>query len=246
VRGHLMAASRRSSTARMHSSTRAGLPWQWRLSASTVVIELPMRYRILGWAPMGGGLKRAAVILNHQIALDDRAAVESPRACLARLARSLGFRPTDTVAMMTGANVARGACVTMRRRELAVTAWCSAGCSNVLRVGDRATAFSEQPGTINIAVAINQRVTTAVLAEALQLAVEARVLAVQQAQLLSVRSGMPATGTGTDCIVVAAPDNSVNEDGVVIGYSGKHTILGELIGRAVMESCTIALNRGRD
>jgi len=230
----------------MRSRSPGQLPWQWYLRSRTLVIELPARYRILGWAPMGGGLRRATIILNHQIALNDRAAVESPRACLARLARSLGFRPADTVAMMTGANVGRGACVTMRRRELAVSAWCSAGCSNALRVGDRATAFPQETGTINIALAINRPVTAAVLAEALQLAVEARVLAVQQAFLMSVRSGLSATGTGTDCIVVAAPDQLVNERDGIIGYSGKHTVLGELIGRAVLKACTIALNRRRD
>jgi adenosylcobinamide amidohydrolase len=130
----------------------------------------------------------------------------------------------------------------MRRQGLSVTAWCTAGCSNALRVGDRATAGRAEAGTINIAVAINQPVNVAVLAEALQLAVEARVLAVQETGLMSVRSGLPATGTGTDCIVIAAPERSENKRGE-IAYTGKHTALGELIGRVVLKSCTIALNR---
>jgi adenosylcobinamide kinase/adenosylcobinamide-phosphate guanylyltransferase len=223
----------------------SGLPWRWYLKASTLVIKLPARYRVLGWAPMGGGLTRAEVILNHQVALNDRAAVQSPRACLAHIACTLALNPKYTVAMMTAADVASGGFVTVRRRGLAVSAWCSAGCSNALRVGDRATAFSDQPGTINIAVAINRPVTAAGLAEALQLAVEARVLAVQQAQLTSVRSGLPATGTGTDCIVVAAAARPVDQPGSEIVYCGKHTVLGELIGRAVLKSCRIALTRGR-
>jgi adenosylcobinamide amidohydrolase len=241
-----MAASPRSEAPTADARWRGQLPWHWRLNARTLVIELPARYRILGWAPMGGGLRRASVILNHQIAVDDRAALVSPSTCLSRLARSLGFLPRRTVAMMTGANVRRGGFATMRRRELAVSAWCSAGCSNALRVGDRATSPSGQPGTINIAMVISRPVAVAVLAEALQLAVEARVLAVQQASLMSVRSGRPATGTGTDCIVVAAPDMSVNERGRIIGYCGKHTVLGELIGRVVLKSCTLALNRRQD
>ncbi len=214
---------------------------------------------------MGGGLRRAAVILNHQIALDDCAAVESPRAYLYRLARSFGFVPRDTVAMMTGANVGRGGFATLRRRELAVSAWCSAGCSNALRVGDRATVVGQASlpvdrcasvcrsrltsnplGTINIAVAISQAVAAPVLAEAIQIAVEARVLAVQQAAVMSRRSGLPATGTGTDCIVVAAPDRTANDGSGAIGYCGKHTVLGELIGRAVLRSCAAALSRRRD
>jgi adenosylcobinamide amidohydrolase len=238
-----MAAGIRIDSPETDARMRRQLPWRWHLSARTLVIELPARYRVLGWAPMGGGLRRASVILNHQIARDDRAAVESARAYLSRQARSLGFSPRYAVAMMTGANIARGGFATMRRRELAVSAWCSAGCSNALRVGDRATAFYEQPGTINITVAISQPVTVALLAEALQVAVEARVLAVQQASVMSVRSGLPATGTGTDCIVVAAPDAAVNERRSPIDYCGKHTVPGELIGRAVLKSCTIALDR---
>jgi adenosylcobinamide amidohydrolase len=229
----------------LNGGNASTLPWQWHLKASTLVIELPARYRVLGWAPMGGGLSRAQVILNHQIGLNDRDAAELPQARLSTVACALGFRPKNTVGMMTGANVAAGGFVTMRRRGLAVSGWCSAGCSNALRVGDRATAFPHQPGTINIAVAINQPVTAAALAEALQLAVEARVLAVQQAHLTSVRSGLPATGTGTDCIVIAAPDISVDQPDGVIMYCGKHTVLGELIGRAVLKSCSVALSRGR-
>jgi adenosylcobinamide amidohydrolase len=237
-----MAAGSSSNAPSVSTCSRAHFPWHWRLSGRTVVIELPALYRVLGWAPMGGGLSRARAILNHQIALDDRASSESPGSCLAQVARSLGFRPAEAVAMMTGADVELGACASKRRQGLSVSAWCTAGCSNALRVGDRATARRAGAGTINLAVAINQPVTVAVLAEALQLAVEARVLAVQQTGLTSVRSGLPATGTGTDCIVIAAPESSVDEGGG-IAYAGKHTELGEMIGCAVLKSCTIALNR---
>jgi len=236
-----MAAGSSASALSLPTGTRAQLPWDWRLCTRTLVIELPARYRVLGWAPMGGGLSRARVILNHQIAFDDRTSAESPGSCLAQVARSLGFRPSDTVAMMTGASVERGACASKRRQGLSVSAWCTAGCSNALRVGDRATACRAEAGTINLAVAINQPLSVAALAEALQLAVEARVLAVQQIGLMSVRSRLPATGTGTDCIVIAAPESSANKGGE-IAYTGKHTELGELIGRVVLKSCAIALN----
>src|SRR5262249_11576401 len=107
-----MAASPRIEAPAAHGRLRYQLPWQWHFSGRTLVIELPARYRVLGWALLGGGLRRAMAILNHQIALDDRGAAESPRACLSRMARSLGFLPQRTVAMMTGANVRRGGFVT--------------------------------------------------------------------------------------------------------------------------------------
>ena len=47
----------------------------------------------------------------------------------------------------------------------------------------------------------------------------------------SRRSGRAATGTGTDCIVVAAPCGSPQA-----GYAGKHTVLGHLVGASVGEA----------
>jgi hypothetical protein len=68
--------------------------------------------------------------------------------------------------------------------------------------GDPATA-GMAPGTINLAVVMNQRLSGPAMAEALAMAAEARVAAVQAAGILSTRTKRSATGTGTDCIVVA-------------------------------------------
>ncbi|MGH8011419.1 MAG: adenosylcobinamide amidohydrolase [Candidatus Binataceae bacterium] len=215
-------------------------PWRWRLiGRRTLGIEFPESYIVLGWAPLNGGLRRARVMLNHQVALDDRIATEAPRTYLARLARELGYPPRATVAMMTGAEMKRLGTAVRARDGLLVRAWCSAGCTNALRVGDRATVATPTLGTVNLIVALSRPLTTAALAEALQIAVEARVAAMLAAGVTSVRSRQPATGTGTDCVMIAAPATVSN----VIQYCGKHTVAGELIGRAAMRSCMRALER---
>jgi adenosylcobinamide amidohydrolase len=219
-------------------------PWRWYIDGRTLAVALPEPYRVIGWAPLGGGLGRAELILNHQIELDDSAAMKSPRAYLSRFARARGSNSRRTVAMMTGANISRAGVATMRRRGLIVTAWCSAGCSNALRVGDPATIGNSGLGTINLIAAINQPLTDSALAEAIQIVVEARVVAVQNAQVVSVRSALPATGTGTDCVVVAARGSASRRTGArAIVYCGKHTVLGELLGRAALRSCARALSR---
>ncbi|MGH7905290.1 MAG: adenosylcobinamide amidohydrolase [Candidatus Binataceae bacterium] len=211
----------------------------WKVNRGVLLIDLAACYRMLSWAPLNGGFARANCILNRQIHISDRAATESPASYLAQLARSLGRDPRRTVGMMTGANVSRAGVASVKRGALVVGAWCTAGCSNALRAGDRATVHtSPAPGTINLIVVINQGLDCGALAEAIQISAEARVLAVQSAGISSVRSGLPATGTGTDCIVVASP-----ESGQAHRYCGKHTQLGELIGRAVMRSCARALAR---
>ena len=148
-------------------------------------------------------MRRADTILNHQVMLDDRAAVEHPRQYLARLAKLLRLDPKTVVAMMTGADVRKTAYAIARRGDWAAGAWCTAGCSNALRIGDPATA-GMAPGTINLAVVINQNLSWTAMAEALAMATEARVAAVQEAGILSTRTSRPATGTGTDCVVVVA------------------------------------------
>lgn len=188
---------------------------------------------------MGGGFSRARVVANHQVSDDDRGATEAPLWYLRRTIRDLAIDPRGVVAMMTGANVGRAAYAFAGRGSLLAGAWCTAGCSNALRVGDRATFGSAAaPGTINLIVALNEPFEDGALAEAVQIGTEARVVAVQGAKVTSKRSGKPATGTGTDCLVVAAPVGKAAHR-----YCGKHTVAGELIGRAVLASCARALAR---
>jgi len=190
---------------------------------------------MLSWAPLGGGMRRAGTILNHQVLLDDRTAVEHPRQYLFQMAKLLRLNPRTVVAMMTGADVRKACYAGARRGDWAAGTWCTAGCSNALRIGDPATA-GMGPGTINLAVVINQPLSPAAMAEALAMAGEARTAAVLAAGILSTRTRRPATGTGTDCIVVASPLRGPAQQ-----YCGKHTLLGELIGKAALRSCSRAL-----
>lgn len=230
---------------------KVAAPWRWQINGATLAVFLPAAYRVLSWAPLGGGLRPASVILNHQIEDGNRAATEAASAYLSRLVRAIGHDPRSAVAMMTGASVARAAYASARRNGCVAGAWCTAGTRNALRVGDPATVESATVGTINLIVAVNRPLSAAAMVEAVQIAVEARVLAVQQAGLKSVRSGRPATGTGTDCVAIASPSTAsvARSSATEIGgvrvepYCGKHTRLGELIGRAAFKSSAAALAR---
>jgi len=112
---------------------------------------------------------------------------------------------------------------------------------SALRAGDRATVESTHAGTINVIVVVNRPLARGAMVEAVQIATEARVLAVLAAGIKSVRSGAPATGTGTDCIAIAAPLRARARGARAEPYCGKHTLLGELVGRAVLESCARAI-----
>ncbi|MEM7058801.1 MAG: adenosylcobinamide amidohydrolase [Pseudomonadota bacterium] len=99
------------------------------------------------------------------------------------------------------------------------------GLSNAERVGQRGNALDF--GTINIAVAISAPLSDAALIEALSIAVQARTTAVIEfgPDLAQGR----ATGTGTDCIAIAAPRGEER-------YAGMHTATGQAVGAAVLDA----------
>jgi len=220
-------------------------PWRWRIDARTLWVIPDQACRVLSWAPLGAGMRIARLIANHQVKVDDREALRAPHAYLASIVRTAGHDPRRTVALMTGAQVVRAGHALAARDGVIVGAWCTAGVSNALRAGDRATVLSTHAGTINLIVVVNRPLTRAAMVEAVQIATEARVLAVLEAGIESVRSGQPATGTGTDCIAIAAPMQALARSLRAERYCGKHTLLGELIGRAVLESCKRAIRRMR-
>ncbi len=220
------------------ASSKPPKPWQWRIEGRSLIILLPDVHRVLSWAPFNGGAMRARAIVNHQVAIGDRAATEHPGPYLQALVRGLAMNPRTAVAMMTGVKIQRVSHTTVSHDRLMVGAWCTAGCSNALRVGDPGTAAIIRPGTINLALVINQALSPSATVEALAIAIEARTAAVLEAGIRSTRTGLPATGTGTDCVVVASPLR-----GPAHIYCGKHTVVGELVGKAAMRVCRTALRR---
>ena len=205
-----------------------------------MAVRLPDTYRVLSWAPLGGGLRRARLLGNHQVLSSDRAATESPARYLSQVVRDMKcgdpVDPADAVMMMTGTDIRRVQVACASHGSIIAQAWCTAGCSNALRVGDPATVEHPTVGTINLIVAVSEPLSPGALAEASQLAVEARVAAIFSAGIRSTVSDGLATGTGTDCVIIASPFSRSG-----FQYCGKHTRLGELIGRAALQSCAAAL-----
>jgi adenosylcobinamide amidohydrolase len=100
------------------------------------------------------------------------------------------------------------------------------GLSNSERVGARLHQPPNFPGTINTLVHVAGPLSEAAMLEAISIATEARTAAVLDADVR--RGGLTITGTGTDCVAIAAPIGSAEAI-----YAGKHTAIGEAIGAAV-------------
>lgn len=190
-----------------------------------LVADLGRPLRTLGWTLNRPGFATASRVAWREVRNADLGPDLDVAAWLAGelAARGLADAPT----MLTSRTLARH--VVARAEVAGAVADCIAtvGLSNGERVGARAVPGRGLWGTINLAVRLSAPLADGALVEALGIAAEARTAAVIDAS--PDRPGGRITGTGTDCIVVAAPPG----DGA---YAGLHTPAGEALGRAVYDA----------
>ncbi|MBD0318984.1 MAG: adenosylcobinamide amidohydrolase [Gemmatimonadetes bacterium] len=190
-----------------------------------LAVRFSAPHRTAGWAIVGGGIGEAAAVGWVAVRNAELGEDVDPAALLRDRLAAHGLR--GAVGLLTSANLA--AYTDVAREADGVSARCIAtvGLGNALRAGDPPGVLT-RVGTINVLLRMSVPLTDAALLETLALAAEARTLAVLEGGVASAASGRPATGTGTDCIVVAAPIG-----GAAIEYAGKHTLPGHLAGAAV-------------
>lgn len=133
----------------------------------------------------------------------------------------------DAVTFLTSRDITCHHSATARIDAVTARAVATVGLSNAERVGHRIDHTGHDWGTINVAVRLNIGLSEAAQLEVLSIAVAARTAAVMDVAL-DLPTGI-ATGTGTDCIAIAAPEGQTR-------YGGLHTSVGEAVGRAVYDA----------
>lgn len=204
------------------------------LDLNWLTVEFTKPYSCLSWAVCGGGHRMARHVLWHQVRNEDLPQNIDPGIFLKTKLQERGF--PKAVAMLTSADLSHYQDVVRTQNEVNVRCLATVGMSNALRIGDPSTQMV-LAGTINLLCAISVPLAKSSMTEALSLVVEARTAAVLEAGIPSIRTALPATGTGTDCVVLAAPQP--NQE--MRTYMGKHTVLGSLIGEAVYEVVSAGL-----
>lgn len=216
------------STSESVQVTREG-PW--------LLARFAQRQRVLSWAIVGGGLREADVVAWLEVKNADLPPTVDPRALLEQRMRDYGVG--SGVGLLTSRKLDAFVDVTRAAQDLSAAGELSARCvatvglGNALRAGDAPVAL-RPVGTINIVCCVSVPLSDEALLEALALASEAKALAVREANVPSFATGELASGTGTDCVVIAAP--SIDRELAAHVYAGKHTTLGYLIGAVVHEA----------
>lgn len=189
-----------------------------------LIADLERPLRVLSWSLTHPGFVTAQRIVWREVRNADLPpeldAVKWFRHELKQVEQS------DAVSFLTSRDVRRYTQQSATVDGCRADAVATVGLSNAERIGQRLkNTFA--PGTINIAVRLTTPLTDGGLVEAVSLAAQARTAAVMEhgPDLITGR----ATGTGTDCIAIAAPTGDV-------AHAGMHTATGEALGRAVLDA----------
>jgi adenosylcobinamide amidohydrolase len=195
--------------------------------ALILVFRQPVR--ALSWAVLNGGFAYVDGLVNHHVAKGDKAFAADPRKWLEAKVRRRRLRG-KVVGMATAVEMRSLATASLASEGVEVRCFATVGHGNALAAGDCSSPASKReaiaPHTINMILLVRPGLSEKAMVEAVQIATEGRVRALYEGGIRSSRSGLPATGTGTDCIAV------ISLDGAEAPYCGKHTKLGELIGLA--------------
>lgn len=216
---------------------------------NSIVVEFGVCRNGISTSELNGGYKKNfKIAFNHYLSQENIDFLEnhSIKDYLIRQSGILGIDSKFTTGLLTSAQMENACVVTKQYRNLEVSAITTAGVRvNASRVGDSASYYEENGdfqfdvGTINVIILTNVCLGPGTLANGLVTATEAKTVALSNLRIPSQFSNGFATGTGTDGIAIFSNSESDN----MLSNAGKHSKLGELIAKCVIESISEAIKR---
>lgn len=216
---------------------------------NSIVVEFGVCRNGISTSVLNGGYKKNfKIAFNHYLSQENIDFLEnhSIKDYLIRQSGILGIDSKFTTGLLTSAQMENACVVTKQYRNLEVSAITTAGVRvNASRAGDSASYYEENGdfqfdvGTINVIILTNVCLGPGTLANGLVTATEAKTVALSNLRIPSQFSNGFATGTGTDGIAIFSNSESDN----MLSNAGKHSKLGELIAKCVIESISEAIKR---
>lgn len=200
------------------------LPFALSLTPPLLVATFSRAQAMLSWSLNRPGFQEARRVAWLEVRNKDLPEAVDPMTYIDRLMAERDL--SDAITLVTSRSIARHHLAQETVEGWTATCLATVGLSNGERVGARCTGPVPQPGTVNTLVHVSQPLFEAALVETVSIVTQARTAAILEAGVH--REGRIVTGTGTDCIVVAAPAS-----GEGARFAGLHTAVGEAVGRAV-------------
>jgi adenosylcobinamide amidohydrolase len=191
------------------------------LSRPWLSMDLQGPHRVLSWSLTRPGFVTADTILWREVRNAD---LPQDFDVEGWLRAELAARGTpDAVTLLTSRDLDAYEVAGAQVEGVTAQAVATVGLSNAERIGTRLDRSGKDWGTINVALQVSCPLADAALIELVSIVAQARTAAIIEAGH-DLPTGR-ATGTGTDCIAVAAPPGDQP-------FAGMHTPVGEAAGRA--------------
>ncbi|RCX20378.1 adenosylcobinamide amidohydrolase [Fontibacillus phaseoli] len=204
-----------------------------------LLLEAPMVMDGLGSSVYGGGMTPVRRMVN--IYVDRFYRCDDPERDIADSLQAWGYPEAETAGLLTAVQLRHAAVAEERCDDFAVFCCATAGVSNAARAGVKRTTFpaSWTPGTINLMLAVDGRLTPGAMVNAVITATEAKTAALGDLGVLDAETGLSATGTTTDAVVLGVSQRA--EWPLLHSYAGTATDLGGTVGRLVYAAVSESL-----
>jgi iron complex transport system ATP-binding protein len=207
-------------------------------SKDRITLTSPSEFKTLSSALIGGGFHWSNTFVNRHVGMDyqcDDAAAEMTRYLLEN-----NLNPSNTIGMMTAVNLQDAVIKKETFPEGTIMVMVTAGTGNAV---DSSNAFEHhftptKPGTINIFVLIEAKLTEAAFVQVLTTATEAKTKALSVEKIVDQTTNHIATGTSTDSICIAATQTAVPYE-----YGGPLTPIGKWVGKLVFEATSESIQK---
>ncbi|ABO51187.1 protein of unknown function DUF105 [Desulforamulus reducens MI-1] len=211
-----------------------------RVTSKCILVEANEPWLSIGSGVLGGGIGTKLLFLNRQVSKNYDAC--NPNQEMTKwLEATLPFCQIDACsALMTAAWVSHGVWAQLACGTQEAVVITTAGLSNACAAG-LTVCFSQTkpcPGTINIMAFLSHSLTPGGLVNAVQTITEAKTRTLGEMGVRCLQSGFPATGTGTDAVIVAG-----NPKGPLADYAGPTTVTGCLLANGVQRTLTGAIQK---
>jgi adenosylcobinamide hydrolase len=245
--GEITLTPRLNAKAFIMNAERDGL-WE-----KSLVVQFPDKRRVLSTSD---GFMDATAVVNHsahpelwnKVSQEMKTGSEDGgkvylQKTKERIAKKFGIKKGDIADVGTAADMDNLAVVTKEYKPFIVTALVTAGAkTNALRSGVDEGIYieGEEPkGTVIIFILTNAKLTDGAMSRAMITITEAKTAAFEDLRIpSSYTKNVQATGTGTDSIMVISGKATP-----MVTYTGGHSKIGELIGKAVHKAVIEALGK---
>ncbi|QMV44108.1 adenosylcobinamide amidohydrolase [Cohnella cholangitidis] len=204
-----------------------------RFAEEHVLIRSEKLHEVVSNAPYRGGLSNGNHFVNWKVPRSYDCS--DPEAMMAYEMHKWGYPAQSAIGLQTAAHITHTSFAEESGDEFKLLVCASAGTGNSARAGLIRETFSAYvPGTVNIMIFVDGKMTPSAMVNAVISATEAKSAAFDDLRIQDYSHERIATGTTTDTVLIAVSQSDSFLP--VHRYAGAATTIGNAIGRLVYET----------